>query len=151
MISQQPSVRAPLVPTSSVDLILLAVVMCDIWSVFLSRWVNRHLCPTVTQEEMKTEGTDGGEEKVCRREGEAEGILGVGQPRGVMGGAGAGCSSRAASNYIQGVKPSITPRLACPSSCYSCKRCATLRGTHSLSDKVRARGHKSSALIKAGF
>lgn len=50
---------------------------------------------------------------MCLWEGEAGGgILGVGQPRGVMGGTGAGCSSRTASNYIQGVKPSITPPIS---------------------------------------
>lgn len=79
--------------------------------------------------EMKTER---GSASVLRA---GEGILGRGQLRGVMGGVGA------ASNYIQGVKPSITTRLACLSSCYSCKRRATLQEhIPSMSDEVCAGG-----------
>lgn len=105
------------------------------------------LTPLLSGDTGRNEG--GGESLSMWRGG--EGILGGGQLRGKMSGIGVGCSSRTASNYIQCVKPSITLWLACLSSCYSCKRCATLQEHIPPSDKVSARGCKSSALIKACF
>lgn len=120
-----------------------------------SSWVNWHFCPTVTRGEMKTD-----EEAARRRK-----CVCVKRWRGQLrrewwvGVLERGCSSRTASNYIRGVKPSITPRLACLSSCHGGKRhcagsgCRRTRhfagNTFPCQTKVRARGRKSS--IKACF
>lgn len=143
-------------PTSPLNRLRLAGFL---WHVIFEAWTLdlSDLTPLKKQCHRNKWRRRGGESASVWRGG--EGMLGRGQLRRMMGGFGSRCSSRTASNYIQSVKPSITPRLACLSSCYSSERSSqlwllprdTLQGRILHQARVRTRSHKFFAPITAYF